>query len=81
MLRPSVLAAGLDPDNLPARGAIDISRDISIEARSAPGAKRWKDIWSAGHSVGGVGAIEPAAAIIARLREEYRLARLGLGEA
>ena len=43
MLRPSIVAAGLDPDNLPARGAIDIAKDISIEGReNRP--KRWKDV-------------------------------------
>src|SRR5207302_7591377 len=42
MLRPSIEAAGLDPDNLPLRGAIDIGKDIDIGAReSRP--KRWKD--------------------------------------
>ena len=53
MLRPSIEAAGLDPDDLPARGAIDIGKDIDIGAReNRP--KRWKDIWSAGHSDSGV---------------------------
>src|SRR5512133_1994335 len=52
MLRPSIEAAGLDPDDLPARGAIDIGKDIDIGAReNRP--KRWKDIWSAGHAVSG----------------------------
>ncbi|MBA2397715.1 MAG: nitronate monooxygenase, partial [Bradyrhizobium sp.] len=34
MLRPSIVAAGLDPDDLPARGAIDIGKDIDIGARA-----------------------------------------------
>ena len=39
MLRPSIEAAGLDPDNLPQRGAIDIGKDIDIGAReNRPGA-------------------------------------------
>ena len=33
MLRPSIEAAGLDPDNLPARGSIDIGKDIDVNAR------------------------------------------------
>ena len=33
MLRPSIEAAGLDPDDLPAHGAIDIGKDIDIGAR------------------------------------------------
>jgi nitronate monooxygenase len=40
MLRPSIEAAGLDPDDLPLRGAIDIGKDIDIGAReNRP--KRW----------------------------------------
>ena len=39
MLRPSIVAAGLDPDDLPPRGAIDIGKDIDIGAReTAPDA-------------------------------------------
>ena len=53
MLKPSIVAAGLDPDDLPARGAIDIGKDIDVNAReSRP--KRWRDIWSGGHSISGV---------------------------
>ena len=38
MLRPSIEAAGLDPDNLPARGKIDISKDINAAERDRPDA-------------------------------------------
>ncbi len=74
MLRPSIVAAGLDPDNLPARGAIDIARDISIEGR-ANKPERWRDIWSAGHSVSGVDEVRSVADLVARTREEYESAR------
>jgi nitronate monooxygenase len=70
VLRPSIEAAGLDPDALPARGAIDIAKDISIESReSRP--KRWRDIWSAGHSVSGVNAVLSVAELVSRTRAEY----------
>ena len=70
MLRPSIVAAGLDPDALPERGGIDIAKDISVGARdSRP--KRWRDIWSAGHSVSGVSAIMPVADLLARVKVEY----------
>ncbi len=73
MLRPSIEAAGLDPDHLPERGSIDIAADISIEARErAP--KRWREIWSAGHSVSGVEAVSPAAEVIDCTEAEYRAA-------
>jgi len=73
MLRPSIVQAGLDPDALPARGHIDIANDISIEAHEAK-PSRWRDIWSAGHSVSGVRAVTSAAAIVAQTEVEYRQA-------
>lgn len=66
-LRPSLVAAGLDPDNLPVRDRFTLDRDP--EERKA-----WRDLWSAGHAVGRVKAIQPAAQIIADLREEYAAA-------
>jgi nitronate monooxygenase len=76
MLRPSISAAGLDPDNLPPRGAIDIAEDIDIGARDARPA-RWRDIWSAGHSTSGVTEVLPVDDLIARTLAEYRAARDG----
>ncbi|MCW5704641.1 MAG: NAD(P)H-dependent flavin oxidoreductase [Bradyrhizobium sp.] len=73
MLRPSIEAAGLDPDSLPSRGAIDIGKDIDIGAReSRP--KRWRDIWSGGHSVSGVDAVLTVDELVARTLGEYRAA-------
>jgi len=37
--------------------------------------KAWKEVWSAGQGVGSVTAIEPAAAIVARLERDYRAAK------
>jgi nitronate monooxygenase len=71
MLKPSIIAAGLDPDDLPARGAIDIGKDIDIAAREAR-PKRWRDIWSAGHAISGVIDIPPVAELVARTMAEYR---------
>jgi nitronate monooxygenase len=71
MLRPSIIAAGLDPDNLPERGAIDIGKDIDVGAReNRP--KRWRDIWSGGHSTSGVEAVLPVAALVAQTLSEYQ---------
>ncbi len=71
MLRPSIVAAGLDPDDLPQRGAIDIGKDIDIGAReNSP--KRWRDIWSAGHSTSGVTDIPAVEDLVARTVDEYR---------
>ena len=73
MLKPSIVAAGLDPDDLPARGAIDIGTDIDVAAREAR-PKRWRDIWSAGHSTSGVTAVLSVDDLIAQTAAEYRAA-------
>lgn len=64
-LKPSLRAAGLDPDALPDKPHRDYDTANS-EAR------RWKTIWSAGQGVGASQAIEPVAAIVAQLEREYR---------
>jgi nitronate monooxygenase len=73
MLRPSIAAAGLDPDDLPQRGAIDIGKDIDIGAREK-NPTRWRDIWSAGHSTSGVTEVLPVDDLVARTLAEYRTA-------
>lgn len=73
MLKPSIVAAGLDPDNLPARGAIAIGKDIDVAAReNRP--QRWRDIWSAGHSTSGVTELLSVDELIARTAAEYHAA-------
>jgi hypothetical protein len=71
ILRPALIRNGLDPDNLPERGPLDIVRDITIEAEEQR-PKRWKDIWSAGHSASGVKAILSVEQLVAQTLEEYR---------
>jgi nitronate monooxygenase len=73
MLRPSIVAAGLDPDSLPERGAIEISKDIDIGARES-GPARWRDIWSAGHSTSGVLKVSSVADLISQTLVEYQAA-------
>jgi nitronate monooxygenase len=70
MLRPSIVAAGLDPDHLPERGGIDVAEDLAPDRP-----RRWRDIWSAGHSVSSVSAIVPVAELIASVEAEYEAAR------
>jgi nitronate monooxygenase len=73
MLRPSIAAAGLDPDDLPQRGAIDIGKDIDIGAReNRP--TRWREIWSAGHATSGVTEVLSVDELVARTFAEYRAA-------
>jgi nitronate monooxygenase len=70
-LRASIVAAGLDPDNLPES---DPSRmDFGSGGNTA--AKAWKDIWGSGQGIGAVTAVETVAARVDRLQAEYRAAR------
>ncbi len=73
MLRPSIEAAGLDPDDLPPRGAIDIGKDVDIGARESR-SKRWRDVWSAGHSTSGVTDVLSVYELVARTVAEYQAA-------
>ena len=77
MLRPSISAAGLDPDHLPARGAIDIGKDIDVGARENRPA-RWRDIWSAGHSTSGVTGVLSVDELVARTTAEYQGSAAGM---
>jgi nitronate monooxygenase len=72
-LKPSILAAGMDPDNLP---EADPSK-MDFETATT-GAKAWKDIWGSGQGIGAVKAVEPVAALVDRLEAEYRQARTRL---
>nr|WP_246563327.1 nitronate monooxygenase [Bradyrhizobium liaoningense] len=70
MLRPSIEAAGLDPDNLPPHDAIEIGKDIDIAAREAR-PKRWRDIWSGGHSTSSIDHILSVDDLIAQTKREF----------
>lgn len=65
-LKPSLRAAGLDPDDLGGPAVRDYSGGSSQ--------KRWKDIWAAGQGLGAVRGIEPVSDIVARLEAEYATA-------
>lgn len=69
-LKPSIAAAGLDPDNLP-KG--DYST-MNFGSGGNTEKKAWKDIWGCGQGIGAVKAIVPAAELVARLDREYRAA-------
>ncbi len=71
-LKPSVTANGLDPDHLPT------VEKTKMNFGGGGAAKAWKDIWGAGQGVGNIDAVMPAAAVIARMVTEYRVARARL---
>ena len=67
-LAPSIRAAGLDPDNLPAS-------DPSAMNFGSGRTKAWKDIWGCGQGIGAVTSVVPAAQLVQRLKDEYEQAR------
>ncbi|MBS3962340.1 MAG: nitronate monooxygenase [Sandarakinorhabdus sp.] len=73
-LRPSIVQAGLDPDQLP-KG--DYST-MNFGSGGNTDAKAWKDIWGCGQGIGAVKAVLPAGELVARLQREYEAARARL---
>jgi nitronate monooxygenase len=73
-LKPSIVAAGLDPDNL---GHGDVSK-MNFGSGGNTAAKAWKDIWGCGQGIGAIKARGPASDYVARLVVEYKTARARL---
>ena len=67
-LRPSIVAQGLDPDNLPLR-------DKSAMSFGSDTTKAWRDIWGVGQGIGSIDEIIPVSEAVERLAREYRDAR------
>ncbi|BBP82390.1 2-nitropropane dioxygenase [Pseudomonas sp. Pc102] len=70
-LKPSILAAGLDPDNL-------AESDPSKMNFGSSEAKAWKDIWGCGQGIAPIDKVQKAAEYIAQLKREYAEARARL---
>ena len=73
-LRPSIEAAGLEPDNLPES---DPSK-MSFGSGGNQKAKAWKDIWGCGQGIGAIKEIPSAGEMIDRLAAEYEAAKAAL---
>ncbi len=66
-LRPSIVAAGMDPDNLP-EGDV---KTMNFGSGDGSKAKAWRDIWGSGQGIGAVKAVQPAGEYVAQLKREY----------
>lgn len=71
-LSKSIIAAGLDPANLPEKDK------TAMNFGGATAAKAWKDIWGAGQGVGTIDDVMPTADLVARLKQEYRATKAAL---
>ena len=69
-LKPSIRAAGLDPDNLP----VESGEKLKYRSRDER-PKTWKDIWGAGQGVGNIESVLPAGALVDRIVQEYEAAK------
>jgi nitronate monooxygenase len=71
-LKKSIVAAGLDPDNLPVS-------DKSKMSFGSGSAKAWRDIWGAGQGVGLMDDVPTVAEMVERLTQQYQAAKERLG--
>ena len=70
-LKKSIMAAGLDPENLP----VADKTAMNFGSGSGSKAKAWRDIWGAGQGVGLMHDVPTVAEMVARLKSEYDAAR------
>jgi nitronate monooxygenase len=69
-LRPSIVASGMDPDNLPTS---DPTKMNFGSDRQKP--KAWKDIWGCGQGIGVLHDVPAAGELIDRFAADYEAAR------
>jgi len=65
-MRPSILAKGLDPDEVAKQAG-----KINFTGHAGSETKAWNGVWSAGQGVGNITSVRPAADLIAQLKSEY----------
>lgn len=73
-LKPSIIAAGLDPNAL-------AQSDPSQMNFGGDAKKAWKDIWGCGQGIGSVSRVQAVAEYVAQLKREYAEAKARLMEA
>ncbi len=67
-LKPSVAAAGLDPDNLP---DADKSK-MNFGSGGNMKTKAWKDIWGSGQGIGGIEAVDTIETVVSQMEREFK---------
>jgi nitronate monooxygenase len=70
-LRPSIVNAGMDPDNLP-NGDV---KTMNFGSGDGSKAKAWRDIWGSGQGIGAIKAVSSTADYVAKLKGEYDAAK------
>lgn len=70
-LAPSIVAAGLDPENLP----VADKTKMNFGSGGNTKAKAWRDIWGSGQGIGQITDVPPVAELVERLKTEFAEAR------
>jgi len=70
-LKPSIEAAGMDPDNLPESDPSAMNFGSGGSSKS----KAWKDIWGCGQGINAIKDVVPTAELVARMKDEYEAAK------
>lgn len=73
-LKPSIEAAGLDPDNLKE------SDPSAMNFKTGLTGKAWKDIWGSGQGIGAIKEIVPTEVYVQKLVDEYAQAKKELND-
>jgi nitronate monooxygenase len=73
-LRPSVVKAGMDPDNLP----VSDPSAMNFGSGGNQEAKAWRDIWGCGQGIGAIDDVLSAGDLIAKFSAEYEQAKAEL---
>ena len=76
-LKPSIVAAGLDPDDLPTSDVTAMNFGSGGDSK----VKAWRDVWGCGQGIGAIDHVRDAAELIEILRAEYADAKASLREA
>jgi nitronate monooxygenase len=74
MLRPSIVAAGLNPSKLDEFVSEAGAKERFGGKNSVEGPRRWIEVWSAGHSVSGVRSVMGAAELVDEIAGQYKAA-------
>lgn len=70
-LKPSIAAAGMDPDNL----AESDPSQMNFGSGGNQSSKAWKDIWGCGQGIGAIDKVQSVAALVAQLTDQYDAAK------
>ena len=73
-LAPSIIAAGMDPKDLPTSDASAMNFGSGGNSKS----KAWRDIWGCGQGIGAVKHVPSVAELVGRLSDEYETAKAEL---